>query len=169
MRPNCFRQASTIARTCASSVTSQTCVTISLSLPTRATVSVIDSASRSTANTLAPSRANSTADARPLPQPGPTQPAPLISATFPARRPGTSFSPPSNLPSGSKAGFALPSTGATLFAAKRLFDPRDDLPRRVGAVLEQCVDVGARHQRDIDSRPLGVSQKCRIAQGRREG
>src|SRR5215510_12237167 len=46
------------------------------------------SASLSTANTLAPSCANSTAVARPLPQPGPTQPAPVTMATLSARRPG---------------------------------------------------------------------------------
>ena len=89
MRPKTLRQASVMARTCASSSTSQTWVAISPSLPTRATVSVIESAFLSTAKTLAPSRANSTAAARPLPQPGPMQPAPVISATFPARRPVT--------------------------------------------------------------------------------
>jgi len=57
------------------------------SLPARATVSVIASAFLSTAKTFAPSRANSTAAARPLPQPGPTQPAPVMSATFPSTRP----------------------------------------------------------------------------------
>src|SRR6185369_4839113 len=55
---------------------------------TRASVSVIASASRSTAKTLAPSRANNTAMARPLPQPGPTQPAPATSATLSCKRPG---------------------------------------------------------------------------------
>src|SRR4029077_16899434 len=52
--------------------------------------SVIASAFLSTAKTFAPSRANSTAAARPLPQPGPTQPAPVMSATLPSTRPGMS-------------------------------------------------------------------------------
>src|SRR5262245_60860797 len=51
------------------------------------------SASLSTANTLAPSCANSTAVARPLPQPGPTQPAPVTMATLSARRPGMASCP----------------------------------------------------------------------------
>src|ERR1700722_16251841 len=63
-------------------------MTISPSLPTRATVSVIASGFLSTAKTFAPSRANNTAAARPLPQPGPTQPAPMTSATLPSTRPG---------------------------------------------------------------------------------
>src|ERR1700719_4562601 len=56
---------------------------------TRSTVSRMDSASRSTAKTLAPSRAKITAVARPLPQPGPMQPAPTTIATLPSSLPAT--------------------------------------------------------------------------------
>src|SRR5262245_41762964 len=41
---------------------------------------------RSTQKTCAPSRANTTAVALPLPQPGPIDPAPMTSATLPFRR-----------------------------------------------------------------------------------
>src|SRR5438045_8196455 len=41
------------------------------------------SASRSTAKTFAPSSAKRAAMARPLPQPGPTEPAPVTIATLP--------------------------------------------------------------------------------------
>src|SRR5258706_6785852 len=51
------------------------------------TVSRIESASRSTAKILAPSRAKIAAMARPLPQPGPTQPAPTTIATLPSSLP----------------------------------------------------------------------------------
>ncbi|MNT50288.1 hypothetical protein D3C72_1872020 [compost metagenome] len=50
----------------------------------RASVSAMASALLSTANTFAPSCAKRTATARPLPQPGPTQPAPVTMATFPS-------------------------------------------------------------------------------------
>src|SRR5512136_3433721 len=53
---------------------------------TPSTVSRNRSASRSTAKIFAPSSAKRTAVARPLPQPGPTEPAPLMIATFPSRR-----------------------------------------------------------------------------------
>src|SRR5262249_46388151 len=53
----------------------------------RSMVSRIASASRSTAKTVAPSRAKITAMARPLPQPGPTQPAPTTIATLPSSLP----------------------------------------------------------------------------------
>src|SRR5262245_24492246 len=89
MRPKRARHAATMAATSAASVTSQRCVTISAPASrARATVSAMASPSRSTANTCAPSCANSTAAARPLPQPGPTQPAPVMMATLSARRPG---------------------------------------------------------------------------------
>ena len=58
--------------------------------PSDAMISRVASAaagSRSSAMTRAPSRAKSTAVARPLPQPGPTEPAPVINATLPSRRP----------------------------------------------------------------------------------
>ena len=87
MRPNAFRHASTIALTEALFVTSHSWVRIvPPNSSTWATVSFIDSPFLSAANTLAPSRANSTAVARPLPQPGPTHPAPVTSATLSFRR-----------------------------------------------------------------------------------
>ena len=45
------------------------------------------SGSRSTAKIFAPSSAKRTAVARPLPQPGPTQPAPATSAILPSSLP----------------------------------------------------------------------------------
>src|SRR5882672_9588973 len=50
------------------------------------TVSSAAAALRSTQNTCAPSRANVTAVALPLPQPGPIEPAPTTMATLPLRR-----------------------------------------------------------------------------------
>src|SRR6266849_26765 len=50
------------------------------------TVSSAAAALRSTQNTCAPSRANVTAVAFPLPQPGPIEPAPTTSAVFPLSR-----------------------------------------------------------------------------------
>src|SRR5579862_509878 len=128
MRPNALRHASIMARTCASSVTSQTWVAISPSLPTRATVSAIDSAFLSTANTLAPSRANSTAAARPLPQPGPTQPAPAISATLPATRPAMIRLAPLSARQRQRRSGARPHRRDDLLADPlHVVDGRDDL------------------------------------------
>src|SRR3954469_2302097 len=80
MRPKCARHASTMAATDLPLVTSQTCVAMPGAF---ATVSSMLFASRSAANTLAPSSTNRTVVARPLPQPGPTDPAPAMSATLP--------------------------------------------------------------------------------------
>ena len=88
IRPNAFRQASTMALTSPPLVTSHSCDLITpLNSATRSSVSFIASLLLSTAKTLAPSRANITAVARPLPQPGPMQPAPVTSAILPCRRP----------------------------------------------------------------------------------
>src|SRR6478735_502951 len=51
------------------------------------TVSSAAAPLRSTQNTCAPSRANVTAVALPLPQPGPIEPAPTTIATLPLSRP----------------------------------------------------------------------------------
>src|SRR4029079_3654239 len=89
IRPNAARHASIMALTSPLLVTSHSCVLIvPPNSATRSTVSFIESPFLSAANTLAPSRANSTAVARPLPQPGPTQPAPVTSATLSCNRPG---------------------------------------------------------------------------------
>src|SRR6266851_1518581 len=56
-------------------------------------VSATASSLTSTRKTLAPSRAKRAAVALPLPQPGPLDPAPVTSATFPARRPGIARRP----------------------------------------------------------------------------
>src|SRR5947208_16522237 len=69
--------ARTIAATAALSVTSQKCVAIP---GARSSVSFNARSSRSTANTLAPSSVKRTVVARPLPQPGPTEPAPVTIA-----------------------------------------------------------------------------------------
>src|SRR5687768_4554514 len=58
--------------------------------PSPRMISAVSSAAAalmSAQSTLAPSRANSTAVALPLPQPGPIDPAPPTSAVLPARRP----------------------------------------------------------------------------------
>src|SRR3569832_2282517 len=60
-------------------------------------VSCAAAALRSTQNTCAPSRANVTAVALPLPQPGPIEPAPTTMATLPLRR-SIVFSPALVLP-----------------------------------------------------------------------
>ena len=77
MRPHSSRQDCTIALTETPSVTSQICVLTAAFC----TVSRRLAASRSTAKTFAPSSAKRTAVARPLPQPGPTEPAPVMIAT----------------------------------------------------------------------------------------
>src|SRR6266849_6561427 len=83
-----FTQASTMAETALLSVALHRWDVISPPASrTRSMVSRIESASRSTAKTLAPSRAKITAMARPLPQPGPTQPAPTTIATLPSSLP----------------------------------------------------------------------------------
>src|SRR5882672_7555782 len=80
--------ASTMAETALPSVASHKWDVISPpALRARSMVSRIEEASRSTAKTLAPSRAKITAMARPLPQPGPTQPAPTTIATLPSSLP----------------------------------------------------------------------------------
>jgi hypothetical protein len=57
----------------------------------RAFVSPARSGTRSTHRTRAPSRASTTADARPVPTPGPgVDPAPVTIATFPSTRPARS-------------------------------------------------------------------------------
>ena len=59
-------------------------VKVSAVPPSRATIAAVSpaaAASMSTASTRAPSRANSTAAALPLPHPGPTDPAPTTMAT----------------------------------------------------------------------------------------
>src|SRR3984893_10465995 len=88
IRPWAARQASIMAATALPSVASHRWVVLSPSAScARSTVSRIDSASRATAKTLAPSRAKIPAVARPLPQPGPMQPAPTTIATLPSSLP----------------------------------------------------------------------------------
>src|SRR3954471_24554526 len=78
-RPNLSRQALTMAAIALPSVTSQIWVAMPFAL---STVSFKLPASRSTAKTLAPSSAKRTTVARPLPHPGPTEPAPATMATL---------------------------------------------------------------------------------------
>src|SRR2546423_13948 len=76
--PKASRQASTMRFTALPSVTSQIWVFTEAARPT---VSDRLSESRSTAKTRAPSSAKRTAVARPLPHPGPIEPAPVTIAT----------------------------------------------------------------------------------------
>src|SRR5437588_1240020 len=78
-RPKRSRHARTMLATASLLVTSQMCVVM---LGALSSVSFSACASRSTANTLAPSSAKRTVVARPLPQPGPTDPAPVTMATL---------------------------------------------------------------------------------------
>src|SRR5947207_5264720 len=82
-RPNFFTQAAIISATAAPLLTSQICVAVPGAF---CSVSSRLRASRSTANTFAPSSTNRTVVARPLPQPGPIEPAPVMSATLSLRR-----------------------------------------------------------------------------------
>src|SRR5258706_3622322 len=79
--PKCSTHASTIAATALPSVTSQRWVWISPFV--FSFVSSSGSFLISTAKILAPSSAKRAAMARPLPQPGPTEPAPVTIATLP--------------------------------------------------------------------------------------
>src|SRR5882672_1343767 len=84
-----------MAATSSARVTSHRCVAIAPpAFFTPSTVSRSRSASRSTAKIFAPSSAKRTAVARPLPQPGPTEPAPVTIATLFARRPVIAWSFP---------------------------------------------------------------------------
>src|SRR5450759_4869881 len=77
-----------MASTPAAMETSQRCAVHSPpSLAMIVCVSCAAARSRSTAKTMAPSRANNTAVALPLLQPGATEPAPATIATLPSNRP----------------------------------------------------------------------------------
>src|SRR6185503_7656222 len=80
-RPKCSTQAATISATALPSVTSHRCARMSVFAAF--SVSTRRSACRSTAKIFAPSSAKRAAIARPLPQPGPTEPAPVTMATLP--------------------------------------------------------------------------------------
>src|SRR5258706_4645634 len=80
-RPKCRTQVSIISFTALLSVTSQRWVSISLF--DFSIVSKRDFLLRSTAKIFAPSSAKRAAMARPLPQPGPTEPAPVTMAILP--------------------------------------------------------------------------------------
>src|SRR5258708_31509067 len=156
IRPNRLWHASTMARTAALSVTSQPCVaTVPPVSRIRSKVSAIAAASLSTANTLAPSSANSTAAARPLPQPGPTEPAPVITATLPSSLPAMRSSPRSDV---------KPS---------RIVDQDAAAGRLVGHEFRQEIDqiavVG--HGTHIGGRPVRAPQhavRCGGDEGARE-
>src|SRR5262249_59483386 len=89
MRPNVLRHASIMVATWASSSTSQTWAAISPSLPTRATVSVTESAFLPTPKTYTPPGENKPGGARHCPHPGRPPPPPTTSATLPSPRPAT--------------------------------------------------------------------------------
>src|ERR1044072_5838879 len=87
MRPKSAMQALTIASTSSFLVTSAR--NGSARPPSREMMFAVSSAAArltSTQNTFAPSRAQATAVALPLPQPGPIEPAPTINATLSFRR-----------------------------------------------------------------------------------
>src|SRR3984957_17724116 len=93
MRPKAFRQAATMASTSpARDASAVNAAALPPSAAMMRTVSSAAAALRSTQNTRAPSRANVTAVALPLPQPGPIEPAPTTSAVFPLSR-SIDFSP----------------------------------------------------------------------------
>src|SRR5919106_449367 len=103
IRPNAAMHASTMALTLSALATSAAWVAHTPPSPSMISlVSFAASGSRSIPNTLAPSRANSTAVALPLPQPGPIEPAPVISATLSLRH------SPIPLPPRQPAGRACP-------------------------------------------------------------
>ena len=88
MRPYVSRQCSTKALTSSALDTSATWLRHSPpSFAMMPFVSSTASSRRSTAKTLAPSRANRTAVALPFPQPGPLEPAPVTIATLFLSRP----------------------------------------------------------------------------------
>src|SRR5205085_1766689 len=94
MRPKAATQAFTIASTSSFLVTSAR--NGSASPPSPVMMLAVSSAAlrlTSTQNTFAPSRANVTAVALPLPQPGPIEPAPTTIATLFFRRSGTGLLP----------------------------------------------------------------------------
>src|SRR5205085_12510076 len=94
MRPKAATQAFTIASTSSFLVTSAR--NGSASPPSPVMMLAVSSAAlrlTSTQNTFAPSRANVTAVALPLPQPGPIEPAPTTIATLFLRRSGTGLLP----------------------------------------------------------------------------
>src|SRR5882672_4490272 len=87
MRPKVLRQAATIAST--SRALAASAVNAVASPPSDVMISTVSWAAlplRSTQNTCAPSRANVTAVALPLPQPGPIEPAPTTIAVLPLSR-----------------------------------------------------------------------------------
>ena len=86
-RPYRSMQASTIRSQSAARVTSA--CTVDATPPSAWIISIVSAARSSvmsTSRTFAPSRANSVAVARPLPTPGPLEPAPVTIATFPSSR-----------------------------------------------------------------------------------
>jgi hypothetical protein len=85
--PNAARQRATMASTCEDFETSQ--ANTSAAPPSFVTMPAVSRAAASLMSlqsTLAPSRANSTAAALPLPQPGPDEPAPVTMAVLFSRR-----------------------------------------------------------------------------------
>src|SRR6185503_6460440 len=121
-----------MAATAALSVTSQRWV----AMPgARSMVSLSACSLRSTANTLAPSSTKRTVVARPLPQPGPTEPAPVTIATLPC-----SLEP---------------------IQARRVVHQQCLLLRgRGGAFLDQVDEVAVvGHEREVRVRPVGAPQR----------
>src|SRR5262245_4900360 len=118
-------------------VTSHRCVAIAPpAFFTPSTVSRRRSASRSTAKIFAPSSAKRTAVARPLPQPGPTEPAPVTIATLPSRRRVTTCSFPKTV----EAERVVDEQRLALFLGRR--DLREQVDEH--AVVRDRGEVGVR-------------------------
>src|SRR5690348_7404697 len=100
------------------------------------------SALRSTAKIFAPSSAKRTAVARPFPQPGPTDPAPVMIATFPSRRRfiGRSFPKPVEVQR------IVDQKGFALFLRRRNF----------GEQVDQHAVVG--YGREVRVRPVAAPE-----------
>src|SRR5688572_6031076 len=135
MRPKRSRQAAT-ARSTSADRDASACQA-SASPPSPRMISTVSRAApsfTSTQKTRAPSRAKSTAVALPLPQPGPTEPAPITSAVLPASRP------------------AMPSSGSAVLEARLLL--REEGAHPFGAVFGR-EDALAHFERRRDRAVLG--------------
>src|SRR2546429_6116260 len=132
-RPKRSRHARTMLATAWLLVTSQMWLAMPGAL---SSVSFSACASRSTANTLAPSSTKRTVVARPLPQPGPTDPAPVTMATL--------------------------SLSREPIEPLRMVDEQPLALRLGGAVVADQIDEIAvvRHEGEIRMRPVGAPQRA---------
>src|SRR6218665_1777355 len=163
MRPNAAMQRATASAMASPRVTSQLRpMKRPPAATTRRSVSAMRSRSRSRPKMLAPSSAKRTAMARPLPQPGPTEPAPVTKAILPARRP--------------LEGVEVWLIGSVFEAVEILRIEHQQLlaPRRIGRNARKRIDEGpvVRHMAVVGVRPvrapeaaLGVALQQQARQG----